>query len=225
MTKIRSSGSGFSRNSSCRRMEAPSSAILTTRIPKRSTGTVERRFARLSRTDRLLGTSPTAKKKPTREGADFSYISPNHQDPRLGNPQSLVEDHVRSPRAVGIPFCDEQGRYADFHSLRYSWATYLQRQGVNSRMAMELMRHSDRKLTDKIYTDVNLLPLGETVRNLPAEEDLTHILTNISGKTCLNGSRIVATDQSSETTETSVTVGDRRRLSQSDNYVCLFLTN
>jgi hypothetical protein len=118
---------------------------------------------------------------------------------------------------VDIPFCDEQGRYADFHSLRYSWATHLQRQGVNSRMAMELMRHSDRKLTDKIYTDVNLLPLGETVRNLPAEEPLIHILTHISGKTCRNGSRVVATDQSSETTETSVTVGDRRGLSLSDD--------
>ena len=82
---------------------------------------------------------------------------------------------------------------------------------------MELMRHSDRKLTDKIYTDVNLLPLGETVRNLPAEEPLIHILTHISGKTCRNGSRVVATDQSSETTETSVTVGDRRGLSLSDD--------
>jgi integrase len=118
---------------------------------------------------------------------------------------------------VGIPFCDEQGRYADFHSLRYSWATHLQRQGVNSRMAMELMRHSDRKLTDKIYTDVNLLPLGETVRNLPAEEPLIHILTHISGKTCLNGSRVVASDQSSETTETSVAVGKRRGMSLSDD--------
>ena len=124
---------------------------------------------------------------------------------------------MKSPRAVGIPFCDEQRRYADFHSLRYSWATHLQRQGVNSRMAMELMRHSDRKLTDKIYTDVNLLPLGETVRNLPVEENLTHILTNISGKTCRNGTRVVATDQSGEATETSVTVGDRRELSQSDD--------
>ena len=117
---------------------------------------------------------------------------------------------------VGIPFCDEQGRYADFHSLRYSWATHLQRQGVNSRMAMELMRHSDRKLTDRLYTDVNLLPLGETVRNLPDEEPLIHILTHICGKTCRNGSRVVANDQSSETTETSVTVGDRRELSPSD---------
>ena len=67
-----------------------------------------------------------------------------------------------------------------------------------------------------LYTDVNLLPLGETIRNLPDEEDLTHILTNISGKTCRNGSRVVATDQSNETTGTSVTVGDRRELSCSD---------
>ena len=124
---------------------------------------------------------------------------------------------MKSPRAVGIPFCDEQGRYADFHSLRYSWATHLQRQGVNSRMAMKLMRHSDRKLTDKIYTDVNLLPLGETVRNLPAEEPLIHILTHISGKTGQSLSQSVATDQSSETTETSVSVGDRRELSLSDD--------
>ena len=117
---------------------------------------------------------------------------------------------------VGIPYCDEQGRYADFHSLRYSWATHLQRQGVNSRMAMELMRHSDRKLTDKIYTDVNLLPLGETVRNLLDEGPLTEILTEISGKTCQNGSRVVATDHSSESTGTSVTVGDGQELSCSD---------
>ena len=82
-------------------------------------------------------------------------------------------------------------------------------------MAMELMRHSDRKLTDKIYTDVNLLPLGETVRNLPDEAPLIHILTHISGKTRRNWSRVVATDQSSETTGTSVSVGDRRGMSLS----------
>ena len=67
-----------------------------------------------------------------------------------------------------------------------------------------------------LYTDVNLLPLGETIRNLPDEVPLTEILTEISGKTCQNGSRVVATDQSSETTETSVTVGDRRGMSCSD---------
>ena len=42
------------------------------------------------------------------------------------------------------------------------------------------MRHSDRKLTDKIYTDSNLLPTGEVIRNLPDDEPLTEILTEIS---------------------------------------------
>ena len=52
---------------------------------------------------------------------------------------------------------------------------------------MELMRHSDRKLTDKIYTDSNLLPTGEVIRNLPDEEPLTEI----SGKTGQNRSNSV----------------------------------
>tara|TARA_B100001057_G_scaffold312629_1_gene312669 strand:- start:658 stop:834 length:177 start_codon:yes stop_codon:yes gene_type:complete len=47
---------------------------------------------------------------------------------------------------------------------------------------MELMRYSDRKLTVKIYMDSNLLPLVEVVRNLPDEENLIEILTEISGE-------------------------------------------
>ena len=56
---------------------------------------------------------------------------------------------------------------------------------------MELMRHSDRKLTDKIYTDSNLLPTGEVIRNLPDDEPLTEILTEISGKSGQNRSNSV----------------------------------
>ena len=47
---------------------------------------------------------------------------------------------------------------------------------------MELMRHSDQNLTDKVYTDTNLLPLGEVVRKLPDIQPFTDILTEISGK-------------------------------------------
>ena len=90
-------------------------------------------------------------------------------------------------KKADIRYQDEMGRYADFHSLRYTWGTYLQRNGVNSRTAMELMRHSDRKLTDKIYTDSNLLPTGEVIRNLPDDEPLTEI----SGKSGQNGSNSV----------------------------------
>ncbi len=53
------------------------------------------------------------------------------------------------------------------------------------------MQHSDRMLTDKICSDSNLLPLGEVVRNLPGEENLIKILTEISGKMRQNGSNSV----------------------------------
>jgi hypothetical protein len=67
-----------------------------------------------------------------------------------------------------------------------------------------------------LYTDVNLLPLGETIRNLPDEEPLIHILTHISGKTGQNGSRVVATDHQGENAGTALPVPSRRELSCSD---------
>ena len=43
--------------------------------------------------------------------------------------------------------------------------------GALPRVTMELMRHSDMKLTTKTYTDAGMLPTGETVRNLPSLVD------------------------------------------------------
>ncbi len=54
-----------------------------------------------------------------------------------------------------------------------------------------MMGHSDHKLTDKIYTDANLLPTGEVIRNLTDEERLTEILTEISGTDRQMPTRIV----------------------------------
>ena len=80
---------------------------------------------------------------------------------------------------------------------------------------MELMRHSDRKLTDKLYTDSNLLPLGEVVRNLPDDENLIKILTNISGKTCQNGSRVGEIEPLEKAAKTALNAVSRLELSQS----------
>ena len=82
---------------------------------------------------------------------------------------------------------------------------------------MELMRHSDRKLTDKIYTDSNLLPLGEVVRNLPDEENLIKILTNISGKTCHLGSRVGEIEPLEKAAKTALITSPRLEFSQSDD--------
>ena len=80
---------------------------------------------------------------------------------------------------------------------------------------MELMRHSDRKLSDKIYTDSNLLPLGEVVRSLPDERPLTNILTNISGKTSRNGSRAGEIEPLEKAAQTALDAASRLELSQS----------
>jgi hypothetical protein len=74
---------------------------------------------------------------------------------------------TKDAEANGIPYRDELGRYGDFHALRYTWATFLQRNGVAQRFAMKLMRHSDIKLTAKVYTDEMQLPIYDAIKNLP----------------------------------------------------------
>jgi len=70
-------------------------------------------------------------------------------------------------KAAGIPFVDERGRRADFHALRGTFCTNLARSGVHPVTAMELMRHSDMKLTAKTYMDVSALPIKAAVDQLP----------------------------------------------------------
>jgi integrase len=74
-------------------------------------------------------------------------------------------------KAAGIPLTDERGHVVDFHALRTTYITRLQRAGVSPREAMELARHSDMRLTMKTYTDVAQLPLAATVRGLPSIGD------------------------------------------------------
>jgi len=78
-----------------------------------------------------------------------------------------IERFRRDLIKAGIPFQDTFGRKAVFHSLRHTFGTNLARGGVASRVAMTLMRHSDRRLTDKVYTDENLLGTWAAFDALP----------------------------------------------------------
>ena len=69
--------------------------------------------------------------------------------------------------AAGIPERDEQGRVVCLHCLRHTMCTNLHRSGVTMREAQELMRHSDVRLTSKVYTDATALPLAEAMDKLP----------------------------------------------------------
>jgi integrase len=79
-----------------------------------------------------------------------------------------IERFRRDLIKAGIAPTDASGRKAVFHSLRHTFGTNLARGGVASRVAMALMRHSDRRLTDKVYTDENLLGTWSAIDALPS---------------------------------------------------------
>jgi integrase len=76
--------------------------------------------------------------------------------------------------AAGIPYLDAQGRQADFHALRHTFGTNLSLAGVLPRVAMELMRQSDLRLTMKIYTDASCLPAADGIDRLPSFTKTAH---------------------------------------------------
>lgn len=71
--------------------------------------------------------------------------------------------------AAGIPFEDALGRRADFHSLRGTFGNALALSGADTFVLREAMRHSDLKLTTKVYMDAAQFrgPVAAAVAKLP----------------------------------------------------------
>ena len=74
-------------------------------------------------------------------------------------------------KRANVDYINARGQRADFHSLRYTLATNLALVGTPPRIAMEIMRHSDMRLTAKTYTDAGLLAVWDKVANLPSFTD------------------------------------------------------
>ncbi len=70
-------------------------------------------------------------------------------------------------KRAGIPYMDEDGRYSDFHSLRYTTASLLAASGVNPKVIQTIMRHSDINLTMQIYTHVYSEAPTKAIASLP----------------------------------------------------------
>lgn len=108
---------------------------------------------------------------------------------------------------AGIPLTDASGRKAVFHSLRHTFGTDLARGGVASRVAMALMRHS--RLTDKIYTDENLLGMWAAFDSLPNYVDrASQIASQALVASDQSESSPVTTKDASETDETIANIGE-----------------
>jgi integrase len=72
---------------------------------------------------------------------------------------------------AGVPYATEGPEgplYADFHSLRHAFVAALDRAGVTVKVAMQLARHSDPRLTVARYGRAQLHDLGAAVNLLPS---------------------------------------------------------
>jgi integrase len=74
---------------------------------------------------------------------------------------------IKDLMAAAIVKKNSEGRVVDFHSFRHTFCTYLHLAGVPMREAMELMRHSDVRLTMKTYADTSMFALRPAVEKLP----------------------------------------------------------
>ncbi|MBT4766830.1 MAG: tyrosine-type recombinase/integrase, partial [Phycisphaerae bacterium] len=86
-------------------------------------------------------------------------------DPVFGSVPTL-KTFRRDCERAGITLLDDQQRTIDFHSLRMTLATRLQREGVHASIAQRIMRHASFKTTDKYYTDLRLHDLSEAISRL-----------------------------------------------------------
>lgn len=73
---------------------------------------------------------------------------------------NLTKTHQRMLAAAGLPYQDAQGRFCDFHSLRYTANVLLRRSGVERRDRMVFMRHTSAGLTENVYEDDSQIDTG-----------------------------------------------------------------
>ena len=63
----------------------------------------------------------------------------------------------RDLQAAGIAYQDEDGKFADFHSLRCTYVTWLLQKGASEHHVRKLARHSTLDLTVNTYSKVDVV--------------------------------------------------------------------
>ena len=67
-----------------------------------------------------------------------------------------------------LALADDAGRVVDFHALRTTFITMLVKSGASMRVAQELARHSDPKLTMNVYSKLGVHDLSGALDRLPS---------------------------------------------------------
>ena len=83
------------------------------------------------------------------------------------------EDRAERENSDFLAYCDEAGRFADFHSNRHTFITSLERIHISPRTAQSLARHSDIRLTMGVYTHIELHDQRAAIESLPGPPNQT----------------------------------------------------
>lgn len=100
---------------------------------------------------------------------------------------------------AGIPYVEagpDGPLFADFHALRHTFIALLDRAGVTLKQAMQLARHSDPKLTLRVYGKARLAELGDAVSRLDGADCLPACLP--TGSTTSDDQRATASAKTTE---------------------------
>ena len=101
--------------------------------------------------------------------ADLQYfLAGKMPDVQVFNMPKKPAKMLRADLAeTNIPYVDDAGRYADFHSFRHTTGSWLAANGVHPKVAQSIMRHSDINLTMSRYTHTLTGKESEAVSKLP----------------------------------------------------------
>lgn len=80
--------------------------------------------------------------------------------------RSQAEKRERQ-KSLFLAYDSGDNRYLDFHALRHTYVTNLCQSGVHPRVAQELARHSDIRLTMSRYTHIQQQDMAKALENLP----------------------------------------------------------
>ena len=91
---------------------------------------------------------------------------------------------------AGIKRMDDNGRKVDFHALRHTTCTFLQASGASPRVAMDIMRHSEMRLTAKTYTDAGGLPTADAINKMPSLFSAKNLTENLTDTLVFKGQKL-----------------------------------
>ena len=109
---------------------------------------------------------------------------------------------------------DASGRYFDMHALRHTFATWLAQANVHPKVAQELLRHTDVRLTLKHYTHTTKAQQMAALASLPTVENCapkstTDVTKDVTTAAAIEGNGGLTESDAGKTTDMQAEGQDR----------------